>query len=61
MENIKTRIDGNKLIIEIDTTVDLGPSASGKTRLVGSSKGNQKITGAAGGEVVIGVNVYRKG
>jgi hypothetical protein len=61
MQNIKTTINGNKLIIEIDTTVDLGPSKSGKTRLVGTSSGNQAIKGSAGGDVVIGVNVYRKG
>ena len=61
MQNIKTTVNGNKLIIEIDTTVTLGPSKSGKTIMVGTSSGNQAVKGTAGGEVTIGVNVFRKG
>jgi hypothetical protein len=61
MQNIKTTVNGSKLTIEIDTTVNLGPSKSGKTILVGSSQGNQTIKGTTGGDVTIGVNVYRKG
>lgn len=61
MQNIRTTVNGNKLIIEVDTTIDNGPSKSGKTRIVGTSSGNQAIKGTAGGDVVIGVNVYRKG
>jgi hypothetical protein len=60
MQNIKTSTRGNTLIIEIDTTVNLGPSKSGKTLLVGTSSGNQAVKGTAGGDVVIGINCYRK-
>lgn len=60
MENISTKIVGTKLVIEIDTTADLGPSKSGKTRMVASTQGNKTVTGAQGGDLVIGVNAYRR-
>lgn len=60
MQNIKTTLVGNILTIQIDTTASLGASKSGKSLLVATSGGNQAIKGAAGGDVMIGINCYRK-
>jgi len=45
MQNVKWEINGDKLIIEIDLTKDFGPSKSGKTITIASTRGNQKIEG----------------
>jgi hypothetical protein len=50
--------DGKKLTIEIDLTRDLGPSASGKTRLVASTQGNAEVPGQP--TMRLGLNLYRK-
>ena len=59
MDNVKVTTKGSIIVIEIDGAVDLGPSKTGKSRLVASSKGNQKIT-VAGRELFIGINAYTK-
>jgi hypothetical protein len=59
MQNITISTKGSTLVIEIDATKDLGPSASGKTRLVASTQGNQKVT-VAGRDISLGVNAYVK-
>ena len=59
MNNITANIDGNKLTIVIDTSITIGPSKSGKTTLIASTGGNQKITTPAG-EIVLGVNCYKQ-
>lgn len=59
MQNIKTTVKGNILTIEIDATQDLGQSKSGKTRMVATSSGNQKIN-VAGRELFIGINAFTK-
>lgn len=56
-ENIEARIEGNKLIMEVDLTRRLRPSRSGKTISVATTSGNQKIV-TEHGTVAIGVNVY---
>lgn len=56
MENVKWEIKDNKLIIEIDLTMDFGPSKSGKTITIASTRGNQTIEGT---DAVIGLNVYK--
>ena len=54
--------DDGILTIKIDTTKELGPSASGKTTLIASSGGNAKIN--IGNElhgdriVSLGLNLY---
>jgi hypothetical protein len=55
-DNIKATLEGKKLTLEIDTTKDFGPSKSGKTNVVASSRGNAQV-GSDG--VIIGVNIYR--
>jgi len=57
MKNITTTVKGNKLTIEIDLSKTFGPSKSGKTIIVASTEGNQKVEGT---DVVIGVNAYKK-
>ena len=56
MQNVKWEVKDDKLIIEIDLTMELGPSKSGKTITIASTRGNQKIEGA---DAVIGLNVYK--
>lgn len=57
MENIKMKRDGDKLILEIDLSVELGPSRSGKTILIASTKGNKPVPDS---EATIGVNCFKK-
>ena len=56
MRNVKWEVKDDKLIIEIDLTMELGPSKSGKTITIASTRGNQKIEGT---DAVIGLNVYK--
>ena len=56
MQNVKWEVKDDKLIIEIDLTMELGPSKSGKTITIPSTRGNQKIEGT---DAVIGLNVYK--
>jgi hypothetical protein len=56
MENVKWEVKDNKLIIEVDLSVESGLSKSGKTITIASTKGNQKIEGT---EAIIGLNVYK--
>ena len=57
MENVKMTRDGNKLIIEVDMNQDLGPSSSGKTRVIASTRGNAKVPES---DAMIGLNVYKR-
>lgn len=38
-ENVEVSVKAGKIIIEIDPSVDLGPSKSGKTNLVATTHG----------------------
>jgi len=38
-KNVTTRVEGDKLVIEIDLTQDHGPSTSGRTHVVATSDG----------------------
>ena len=57
MKNITTSIKGSKLVIEVDLSKTFGPSKSGKTIIVASTEGNQKVEGT---DVVLGLNAYKK-
>jgi hypothetical protein len=54
--NIKYRIDGDKLTLEVDLSKRFGKSASGKTTIIASSGGNQDI----GDGIKVGLNIYTK-
>lgn len=56
MENVTMRTEGQKLIVEIDLTKRLRPSASGKTLIVASTHGNVAAPGHP--EVRLGINAY---
>lgn len=57
MKNIEYKVTGSKLVITIDTSKRLGDSKSGKSEVVATSEGNQKIDGT---DLVIGLNAYVK-
>jgi len=58
MQNVKVKVAGEKMTIEIDLSKDLGPSGSGKSIVIGSTKGNKEVPGHPG--MFMGVNVYKK-
>lgn len=59
MKNVDIAIDTKKkvLTITIDLVKDFGPSQSGKTRIIASTEGSQKVGYE---DVILGLNVYRK-
>jgi hypothetical protein len=60
MKNVVTKITPeNKLVIEIDLNKEFGPSASGKTIIIASTEGNQKMDDNGKKSFAIGLNVYR--
>lgn len=54
MLNVEHRVDNDILTIEIDLSKTFGRSKSGKTIVVASTQGNQRI-----GECFLGLNVYK--
>ena len=56
MQSVEWKIDGDKLILEIDLTKEFGLSKSGKTITIASTRGNQRIEGT---NAIIGLNVYK--
>ncbi len=54
---VKVSSDKKKLTIEVDLSKELGPSKSGKTIIIATSEGNQKVEGT---DVVLGLNLYKK-
>jgi hypothetical protein len=57
MKNVKYKIDGKKLIIEIDLDEKHGKSNSGKNVIVATTGGNAKIEGT---DMIMGLNLYTK-
>ncbi len=58
--SLEYSVDGAGILtIKIDTSKDIGPSASGKTTLIASSSGNAKID-IGDREVFLGLNLYYK-
>lgn len=57
--NVAMEVKGDLLTITVDLKKDFGPSASGKTIVIASTKGNVPIMGTSMG-AVIGLNIYRK-
>ncbi len=58
---MKVEIKNGKLVVEIDINNPPIPSASGKTLVVASSRGNQPTTATVNGKaVVVGLNAYIK-
>ena len=61
MKNVdfKLKEDGKTLYIKIDLSQDLGPSKSGKTRLIATSEGNVPVPIEGMEHVKIGLNIYK--
>lgn len=57
MKNVEISVEGDILILKVDLTKEFGPSASGKTIMIGTTEGNQTIPGR---EEKVGLNVYKK-
>jgi hypothetical protein len=57
MKNIKLKVEGDKLVIEVDLKQNFGLSGSGKSIIIASSEGNQSVPDKP--EVKIGLNIYR--
>lgn len=58
MQNMKMTQNGPILTIEVDLSEPGEPSATGKTMVLASSRGNVPVPGAP--DVFVGLNVYRK-
>ena len=57
MKNVAMTIENNELVIRVNLKEDFGPSASGKTTIIGTTQGNQNIS--PGSDIKIGLNVYK--
>jgi len=57
MQNVQMEVKGTKLVITVDLSQPGSPSASGKSKVIASTKGNVSIGDAAGTK--LGLNVYR--
>jgi len=58
MKNAKMAVKNNILTITVDLAETFGPSKSGKTIIIASTEGNQKVEGSDG--AIIGLNIYKK-
>jgi hypothetical protein len=56
VKNITMKVEGNTLTITVDLSKDLGPSKSGKTRIIATTAGNISIPGT---DAKAGINIYR--
>ena len=57
MDNVQIEVQGDKAVITIDLTKDFGPSKSGKTIVVATTRGNVPIPGSD--TIKIGINCYK--
>ena len=60
MQNVKMSVDKGILTITVSLDAEATPSASGKTMVLASTRGNATVEDGTGGTVCVGVNVYRK-
>lgn len=57
MKNVTMRVEGPKLIIEVDLTKEFGLSSSGKSITVATTGGNVGVPSHE--EIKVGLNVYK--
>jgi hypothetical protein len=57
LKNIEIRVEGNKLVLEIDLTKEYGLTSSGKSITIAGTEGNVAVPGRE--EMKIGLNVYK--
>ena len=58
MTNIEMTVDGDILTIVVDLSKEIGPSSSGKSTIVATTRGNVDVPEHPGTK--IGLNIYRK-
>lgn len=59
MQNVVTKVAGDKLVITVNLKAEATPSASGKTMVIASTRGNQPVP--YGNKVLhLGLNLYEK-
>ncbi len=58
MQNIDVAVNGDIMTVRIDLSRRLGKSASGKTTIIATTGGNQKVAGSP--DIQYGINVYTK-
>jgi len=56
MQNVNAQVKGNILTITVDLSQRLGPSSTGKTEMIATTKGNAKAPGVPA--VSFGLNVF---
>jgi len=56
--NVEMKIEGNTLTIKVDLSKTAGPSASGKSILIASTRGNQPLPEPYS-DVKVGLNVFK--
>ena len=56
--NVNMKVQGSKLVIEVDLTKKLGLSKSLKNTIIASTGGNIEVPGKP--DIKIGMNVYTK-
>ena len=59
MDNIQIELKDNKAVITIDLGKDFGPSKSGKTIVVATTRGNVPIPIPGSETIRLGLNCYR--
>jgi hypothetical protein len=59
MQNVTATVKGTKLVIECSLDAETTASATGKTQVLASTRGNAAIT-TPKGIVYLGLNLYRK-
>lgn len=59
LQNIEVQVQGNKLVIVVDLSQELGLSASGKSVVIATTRGNADGVVPGYEDVTIGLNVYR--
>lgn len=59
MSEPKITVKGQTMTIEVDLAAEGEPSKSGKTTVLSSTRGNRTVK-TESGDVVVGLNVYRR-
>ena len=57
MQNVRTEVNGNELVIRVKLDEIGTPSKSGKTQVIASTRGNAVVPGTD--NVKFGLNVYK--
>lgn len=59
-DNVKAEMVGTCLVLTIDLSLPGTPSATQKSLVLGTTRGNQKFMHDDFGEICVGLNVYKK-